>query len=69
MPKRSLLPPVPPGTAALPVLFCDNELATPRPAFGFGITVICPEMVTLPVARMMVPLGTVSVPVTAKVVN
>jgi hypothetical protein len=30
---------------------------------------ICPEIVTAPVARMIVPLGTLSVPVTLNVVN
>jgi hypothetical protein len=33
----------------------------PWPAFGFATTEMFPVIVTVPVARMMVPLGTVSV--------
>ena len=43
----------------------------PLPAFGFEAARSCPEMTTLPVARITVPLGTISVApeATVKVVN
>jgi hypothetical protein len=61
--------PEPPATTAALPLVVANVAPMPAPAFGFDLTMICPEIVTLPVARMMVPLGTVSVPLTVKEVN
>jgi hypothetical protein len=60
--------PVPPETLLeFELVFADEPM--PAPAFGFDCTLICPEIVTLPVARMIAPLGTVSVPLTVRVVN
>jgi hypothetical protein len=64
----NLVNPVPPVTLLGPELLFAGE-PTPAPAFGFDFAMICPEIVTLPVARMIVPLGTVSAPVTVKLVN
>jgi hypothetical protein len=61
--------PAPPETLLAFELVCGAVVPTPMPAFGFDVTLICPEIVTLPVARMIVPLGTVSVPLMLKVVN